>query len=207
MPEDDKHNKNQVTSKSKGSIIALDPGVRKFLVGYDPNGQMIFFGEGASKNIQLLLVEHDMETDDQKKKLIYRKIKYMVDDLHWKSIKYLTDNYKTILLPEYNIRPMVKSFKIGSMTKRLMYVLSPYKFKERLIWKCSQTNTNIHIVNESYTSCTCTNCGEIKKIQGCETYHCDKCGCSIDRDVNGARNIFIKNMNFTLKKGKIRIIA
>jgi len=50
------------------------------------------------------------------------------------------------------------------------------------------------IVNESYTSKTCTECGELNDVQGSEEYHCNVCGLDVDRDVNGSRNILIKNL-------------
>jgi hypothetical protein len=41
----------------------LDPGVRKFLVGYDPSGNITFFGESASKILTFLLKKTDKEKD------------------------------------------------------------------------------------------------------------------------------------------------
>jgi putative transposase len=50
------------------------------------------------------------------------------------------------------------------------------------------------IVNESYTSKTCTKCGNIdRKLGYSKLYNCKKCSLEIDIDINGARNIFIKN--------------
>ena len=43
FPEEDRRNESQVKFISKGDrVISLDPGVRKFLVGYDPRGESIF---------------------------------------------------------------------------------------------------------------------------------------------------------------------
>ena len=59
---------------------------------------------------------------------------------------------------------------------------------------CKRCNKNLYIVDESYTSCTCTNCGNMKKnLGGDEVYRCGNCKIEVDRDVNGARNILIKN--------------
>ncbi len=43
-------------------------------------------------------------------------------------------------------------------------------------------NTGLH---ESYTSCTCTNCGTINKTEGKETLKCYSCEFTVDRDVAG----------------------
>ena len=49
-------------------------------------------------------------------------------------------------------------------------------------------------MNEAYTSKTCSECGYLKRnLGGSKVYHCDECGSVMDRDVNGAKNIFLKN--------------
>ena len=79
-------------------------------------------------------------------------------------------------------------------TTSLHYIF--YKFKERLKHRCDLVNTKLHIVDESFTSKTCTRCGSLNNVGSSEVYECRVCELVIDRDVNGARNIFIKNVKF-----------
>ena len=69
-----------------------------------------------------------------------------------------------------------------------------HSFKEKLLFKCNQYNKRFILVTEEYTSKTCTNCGDINDVKGNEIYKCFNCGIEIDRDINGSRNIFIKNI-------------
>lgn len=48
----------------------------------------------------------------------------------------------------------------------------------------------------------CGNCFKKQKIE-CKTYNCPKCGIIIDRDVNGARNIYIKYIGDVLEYMKM----
>ena len=81
------------------------------------------------------------------------------------------------------------------MTKRLLGVFQFYKFKQRLIEKCKNTGTQLMLVDESYTSKTCTNCGWLhSKLGSNKVFVCKECKLTIDRDVNGARNICLKNI-------------
>jgi len=48
----------------------------------------------------------------------------------------------------------------------------------------------VRIVSEHLTSQACGKCFNLKKIKG-KTYECDECKTTIDRDINGARNIYI----------------
>ena len=48
------------------------------------------------------------------------------------------------------------------------------------------------IQNEAYTSKTCSWCENIQKIGGSEVYNCRNCETVMDRDENGAREIFLQ---------------
>jgi len=196
-PENDRRNESQVNyvSSPEGErVISLDPGVRKFLVGYDPDGKMIFIGEGASKEIARLMLEIDECKDRVVMKRKWRIIKNKITELHWKTISYLTARYDKIMMPDFRISKMVKGKKLNKMTKRLLYMFSYYSFIEKLKFKCKNTKTRLYIVDESYTSKTCTRCGQINNVGASERYECERCRIKIDRDVNGSRNIMLKNM-------------
>ena len=193
FPEEDRRNESQVKFISKGDrVISLDPGVRKFLVGYDPRGESIFIGEGSHIELTELLVEIDKTEISKDKSILWKKVKNLVSELHWKTISFLVENYDIILLPDFRVSQMVKGNKLARITKRLLMMFSFHSFKEKLKYKCSMYNKKLIIVDESYTSCTCGRCGNRKRTK-LEVYSCNKCGLIIDRDVTGSRNIFIKN--------------
>lgn len=196
FPVDDLRNEKQATfSKTEERVISLDPGIRKFLVGYDPVGQSIFIGDRASTKITNLLLEIDKCISEKiccKKKQRY--IKNLINELHWKTASFLVQNYDVILLPDFRIQQMIKGRGLSKIVKRLMVQFSSYKFRERLNYKCQTYGKKLLIVDESYTSCTCTNCGHINKVKGKETLKCVSCNFLVDRDMSGSRNILIKNI-------------
>ena len=160
-------------------------------MGYDPQGKCYIIGEGAQKRLISLLKRVDKI---EKPYFMWKKIKNLISELHWKVSSFLVENYDTILLPDFRIKQMVRKGKpLGKMTRRLLNMFSFYKFKEKLQYKCSTYGKKLLVVDESYTSCTCGLCGEINKMGGQEIYLCQSCGLEIDRDVTGARNILIKN--------------
>ena len=99
-------------------IISLDPGVRKFLVGYDPAGSSIFIGEKANNEILNLFHTIDKCQNKKEKFLLWKKVKNMISELHWKTISFLIENYDTILLPEFKVSEMVKKKKIIKKYKK-----------------------------------------------------------------------------------------
>jgi IS605 OrfB family transposase len=198
FPDDDIRNENQISRSEEGNeseshrrIISLDPGVRKFLVGYDYRGEVIFVGEGANKRMIELLLETN---EDYRNPKLWRKIKNYVSELHNKVVKFLVSNYDEIILPEFRVSEMMRGKRLSRMTKRLLNMFSFWKFRDKLENRCLREGKKLYIVDESFTSKTCGNCGNLKDMKGEEVYKCEECGIEIDRDVNGARNIFLKNM-------------
>jgi len=211
IPVDYDFNLKKVTeNQSSSQVISLDPGVRTFQTGYSPQGHLLEIGGDTTnlvlskhlKRIDYLSSNIDKSTNfKQKSKYktlrykVWYKIKNIINDLHWKTINHLTKNYGSIIYPEFNTSEMLKSKKLRRSTKRLMNVYSFYKFKEKLLWKCKQRQRNCYIVDESYTSKTCSSCGYLHPNLGSnKIYKCHNCGIIIDRDINGARNILIKNI-------------
>lgn len=179
----------------KRDIVSLDPGVRTFQTMYGLD-HVVGIGVNDVTKLHSLLLETDKETVSKKRKIKIRlRIKHLVDELHWKTISYLTQNYTNILLPEFPISQMVRGKKISKVTKRLMYAYRFYQFKTKLISKCTEHNCNLFIVDESFTSKTCGSCGCLNSnLGGSKCFECPSCGVEIDRDDNGARNILIKNL-------------
>jgi transposase len=71
-------------------------------------------------------------------------------------------------------------------------MMRSYVFRERLKYKCSYNNKNLKIINESYTSKTCSTCGNVKNEENkTKIYECKKCNSLMDRDYNGAKNIYL----------------
>jgi len=129
--------------------------------------------------------------------MINRKISNKIDDLHWKTIKYLTHNYNTILLGDMSAKDIVKKNNsvLNNIQKVACLRTKYYEFSQRLQFKCLMYNVNYNLIDESHTSKTCSSCGSYKKDLGsAKIYYCKDCQVSIDRDVNGARNIYIRSV-------------
>lgn len=124
----------------------------------------------------------------------YAKIKNIVNDLHWKTIKYLTDNYGHILIGNMSTKQIGET-NLNKHSKNIAKMMSLYVFRERLKYKCSITDTKYKLVDEHYTSKMCTNCGYVKENLGSnKIFKCEHCGIKLNRDINGARNMFIKSI-------------
>ncbi|KAK9364828.1 putative transposase DNA-binding domain-containing protein, partial [Lipomyces kononenkoae] len=182
-----------------GRVMSLDPGVRTFMTGYSPDGEVIELGKADIGHIYRLCHWLDdlqsrwsVQAITHKKRwrmkkaaaIIRRRIRNLVDDLHKRAAKYLCSSYNLVLLPK---------FESQQMTARAMMTWSHYRFQRRLLNKAREYPwCHVVLVSEAHTSKTCGQCGRLNNVGGSKFYRCSHCGFQCDRDINGARNILLR---------------
>ena len=91
-----------------------------------------------------LISRTDTEPDRHRRRRMRRaqarsrqRIIDLVNELHWQTARWLTGNYKVILLPTFETQDLTARAgrKIRSKTARMMLSLRHYEFKRRLRWK------------------------------------------------------------------------
>ncbi len=134
---------------------------------------------------------------------IQEKIRYLVKEVHHKAAKWLCENFETILLPTYTVSGMVRKVdpitkrrrRINKTTVKRMLSWSFYKFSQHLEHKVREyPHCRVVRVSEAYTTMTCSECGSLKKVGSSKVYECENysCGSVTDRDLNAARNIWLR---------------
>jgi IS605 OrfB family transposase len=193
--------------KNENNVISLDPGLRTIMTGVCEN-YAVKIGVGINKKIKKIVNKikniknnNNIQLKNKKKgeQKYENKIYNLVDDLHWKSIKYLTNNYNNILLGDMSAKSIISknNLQMRKDMKDACERTRYYQFRQRLIYKCNVNNIQFRLVDEKYTSKTCSICGNVnEKLKGEEIYDCKNCGIKIDRDINACRNIYIKQQEF-----------
>ncbi|GBC01471.1 hypothetical protein RclHR1_00420033 [Rhizophagus clarus] len=117
-------NQGPMFQKEGSGVISLDPGVRTFMMGYDPSGMAVEWGKNDIGRIYRLYHAYDklQSKRDQiygkrnKRKRyrlhhvmlrIHKKIRCLVNDCNYKLVKWLCENYCIILLPEFRTQEMI----------------------------------------------------------------------------------------------------
>jgi putative transposase len=170
--------------------------------------KVVKIGENCSNKLKTYFqridkINKNKEIQNNKKNKLEKKyntkMSNLVDEMHWKTINYITKNYKTILIGNMSSKEIVSNNKkntISYMTKRIGLKLKFYQFHQRLEYKCGTRKRNHKVINESYTSKMCSKCGnEDLDLNSKKIYKCTSCNIKMDRDINGARGIFIKSIN------------
>lgn len=194
-------------NQGNGDVVAIDPGIRHFLTYFSENG---YFGHICGEysvllklqlKIDRLISRISKEKDKFKKRNLKRtvgktrlRVRDLVDELHWKAIGFLVRNFSIIILPSFETSGMVKKGKrkLRKSVVRSMQSFRFYEFSQRLEMKCKEYGVLLIRSNESYTSRTNSFNGELMNIGSREWFVYD--GVTVNRDVNGARNILLRAM-------------
>ncbi len=184
------------------NYCGIDPGVRTFMTSFGNNGCIEYKHDEQTMQIlnnKLLKIKKlrklKLRGRILKRQLnkIENKKNNLIDELHWKVINDILEKNDVIFYGNIKSHNIVKNKKNSKLNKN-MNDLKFYKFKERLLFKANEIQKRVILVNEAYTSQTCSYCGCMYKIGNSKIYECKQCEKNIDRDMNAAKNILMKGI-------------
>ena len=198
-------------SETQARVVALDPGIRTFLTWFSETdaGQI---GKHDFGRIQRLchhldqLISRTAKAGARRKRNLRKaadrmrvRITNLINELHHQAARFLVDNFDLILLPTFETSDMVQQGKrkIRSKSVRSMMTFAHYRFQQFLLWKAGETGKQVLLVNEAYTSKTCSWNGEIIAKLGGQRWIQSSDGFRVERDINGARGIFLRALGDT----------
>lgn len=211
----------------KHTTCSIDPGEKVFVSVYGSDGNSYLIGDGGSKKVdKLAMIAQRMRNGiprigkdnpvgkfiksskrktrqhlATKAKDLERRARALVKDIHYKTTKFLTDNYDVIIIPKFNTIDMCRrndasgkyKRKISRDVSRRLIKWFHYSFRELLRAK---GGSRIVVGTEEWTSKTCGNCFNINtKLGSSRIFHCPNAQCGLigHRDLLAARNIMIRN--------------
>ncbi|WP_199508999.1 MULTISPECIES: RNA-guided endonuclease InsQ/TnpB family protein, partial [unclassified Psychrobacter] len=126
-------------------------------------------------------------------KAIHAKIKNTRQDLIHKFTTNLIQQNALIVVGDVKSRSFTsKKTKLAKST----YDAGWFELKRQLTYKCENAGCRLEVVNESYTTQTCSCCKQIDSNSpkgraglGIREWTCAGCGTRHDRDINAAKNI------------------
>jgi putative transposase len=91
------------------------------------------------------------------------RIHNIVNEVHRQLAKHLATHYDLVMLPTFQTSKMLakETRNINAKTARQMACWSHYRFKQRLLFKCREYGCKVVIVDEGWTSKTCSCCGTV----------------------------------------------
>ena len=187
----------------KKGVASLDPGVRTFQTIYNEeevtqvchNRELLRRIQCKLDKFRSLRAKKVIGSSHYKRRTrrLYERLYNLTDELHYKTISHLCENYRLILIPIFESQEMGMRSKNRYMNRE-MFQLQHYKFRQRLSERCGvEKYTSMVVVSEAHTSKTCSSCGNYNSNLGASSkYSCVKCDLSCDRDVNASKNVLIR---------------
>jgi len=182
---------------------SLDPGIRKFQTIYSLkevkkvtiNYELLRKLKDRISRLAKLRSSKIISGSVYSRKIgkLWTRHNNLVTDCQSKLSNYLAKNYTLIYIPKFESQKLTK--KMNRTCNFNILNLQHYKFRERLKTKCIEYTSILKECTEEFTSKTCTRCGQINEVGSSEIYKCLSCKLILDRDINGARNIYLKCKN------------
>lgn len=191
-------------------VCSIDPGIRTFATTWSPQGESYKIGHMDSSRMMRHLIQIDTLTSSISKASGKRKRRMqaaldkmrtrhanIMRDFHYQIANFLVKRYDTIVLPNFDSKSMASKLtrRLTTKTVRSMMGLGHGLFRQRLSDVAARRDTKVDMCTEEYTSKTCSRCGELHHtLGGAKKFTCKACGLQIDRDLQGAFNIYIKRL-------------
>ena len=134
----------------------------------------------------------------QRVKAIHAKIKNTRQDLIHKFTTQLVKDNALIVVGD--VRTTQFNSKKGKLAKSV-YDAGWFELKRQLTYKCENAGCRFEIVNEKYTTQTCSCCGDMSSSPKgraglrIREWTCATCGTRHDRDINASKNILAVGLN------------
>jgi len=187
-----------VLSDAARPEIGIDVGLEHFATtsdgGHIANPRHFRVGQAVlTKRSQSLARKKRGSKRRKKARLLvakaHRKVRNQRRDFHHKTARVLVDGHGLIAVEDLRIATMVRNHALAlSITDagwgQFLTILSS---------KAAGAGCTVIAVNPAGTSQACSGCGQrVPKSLSTRWHHCDHCGCSLQRDVNAAKNILTR---------------
>lgn len=189
----------QKEMNKKEGIVAVDPGGRTFLTTYSET-EVMNIGVNMNEKIGKMIKRKELldklrrnKKENKYKKEYYKheeKIGNQIKDLHYKAISKLME-YSLVLIPKLNTKRIKEEKRLPKMARKIINIENHSKFIERLKEKGEEKGVEIREVTEYLSTKLCGRCLKKNEIGENKRYNCKDCKLEIDRDINGARNIYM----------------
>lgn len=189
-------------------ICSVDPGVRTFATTWSPGGEAFKLGDGDSTRMYGMLVRIDKLVSSiarARGRSRYRRraaldglrqrYENVQRDMHYQIANFMVVKYDTVILPVFGSKRMSSRTmrRLSTKTVRSMLGMGHYAFRQRLKDVAGHSGKTVLECSEEYTSMTCSRCGVLNRTLGsAKVFRCKSCSLRIDRDLQGAFNIFLK---------------
>lgn len=185
-------------SAAPNEAVGIDLGLKTIATTSD--GDTLLAGRWTRGMAEKLAMAQRRGHKRQAKRIHRKAARCRADALHKFSRK-IVDQYQTIVIGDVSSSRLAKTRMAKSVLDSGWNML-----KTQLQYKGQQAGRSVSIVNEAYSTRTCSSCGSLTGPKGLDMlavrrWICSECGDAHDRDVNAAKNILARSRYQTAVSG------
>lgn len=199
------YEKTEQPKRNNNEILAIDLGIKRVATVASTTNKKYFSGSISRNQKYFSKLSDKIRSIRDRKKKGSNRYKYYTDKLsriyqlkknkeqdflHKLSYK-LANKFveRTIVCGDLKIKSMVQE-KNKWLNRSVQNNSMMYDFIQKLKYKSVLYGKELKLINEAYTSKTCSSCGNVKSMSLSQrVYKCNCCGFEEDRDYNSAINI------------------
>ncbi len=185
--------------KSTNPPVGIDVGLESFLSTSD--GEHVENPRFLKKELPELrragrAVSRKKKGGSNRRKAVRRlrrrhaRVRNLRHEHHHKTALKLVRRYGLVAVEGLNVRGMVKNHCLA----RAISDAGWSGFRSILKSKAESAGVEVVEVDPAYTSQVCSSCGQLVQKALSERWHTCDCGCSLQRDVNAAKNILARGL-------------
>jgi putative transposase len=192
---------SEVEERKASSVLAVDLGVHNVATTVNSTDKQVqFYGN----NIRLVRghyyhLRRNLPNRKAVKKVGKHERRIVAYELHVISKAIVEDAaVKNSVIVVGKLKGIRKQRKFQSRrSKRKVASFPFYKLTQFIKYKAAWKGISVVEVSEAYTSVTCSHCG-CRGVRVRGLFRCPECGCSLNADLNGARNILKRALGKSL---------
>lgn len=167
--------------------LGVDLGIKSTVSASNISGSVVIQPERKKfldeKNLAAL--KWASNTDRKALPFVHRKIARRRDDYNWKLARKVVTAANNIYVGDVS-----PTWLIRGKLARSASDIALFSLKCKMSYLAASAGRHFEVVNEAYTSKTCSNCGQIKEdLKLSDRIYACSCGFVLDRDLNAARTI------------------
>lgn len=191
-------------------VLGIDLGVRYVAVTWDSTEQQPqFYGndlrEVRGKYHYLRRKLQQQRKDEAVEQIADREKRKVTTQLHQISreiVDHADDQNLAIVIGDLS---GYRGKKFDPQGNRKLNSAPIHKLKQFIQYKAKEAGIACQVVDESYTTVTCSDCGHERESRPGKEFSCPDCGYQVNADVNSAKNITERGFGYISKSGAFAV--
>jgi len=189
------------TASEYDGVLGVDLGVRHVAVTWNSSRKKPRFHGKELRKIRgkyhylrrKLQSEKKIEAIEKIKDREHRKVDHKLHQISREIVDRAKEDDLAIFIGDLSDH---RDSDFGRKGNRQLHSAPTYELKRQIKYKAQEAGVLCKVIDESYTTVTCSKCGHQRDSRPGKEFTCPECGYQVNSDVNGAKNIASRGFGY-----------